>query len=408
MSATEVSGHISAMLWNAGQPVSTARDPGAQRLADHEDIRPQAGRSIVGVVLTGHVSRLFSPLTLRGTTFRNRVWVSPMCQYSSMDGRPSDWHLVHLGAFARGGAGLVFTEATAVTPEGRISPVDAGIWNDEQAGDYERITSFIRGQGAVPGIQLAHAGRKASTAPPWTGGGPVPLADGGWPTVAPSPIAFGDYAAPRELTVAEIGSVVRDWAAAATRAVAAGFEVAEVHAAHGYLLHQFLSPLSNHRADAYGGGLAGRGRLLFEVVDAVRAVWPAERPIFVRVSATDWAQGGLALDDMAAVSSLLAARGVDLVDVSSGGNSPAQKIAIGPGYQVPFARAIRAASGLPVAAVGLITEPAQAETILVDGSADAVLLARALLRDPSWPQFAARELGAETYWAPQYLRGRPR
>jgi 2,4-dienoyl-CoA reductase-like NADH-dependent reductase (Old Yellow Enzyme family) len=354
------------------------------------------------------VSRLFEPLTLRGTTFDNRAWIAPMCQYSSTEGRPGDWHLVHLGALARGGAGLVLTEATAVTPEGRISPQDAGIWTDQQAADYQRITAFIKGQGAVAGIQLAHAGRKASTAAPWTGGGPVAPADGGWHTVGPSATAFGDWPVPAELTVAEIAEIVRAFADAAVRADQAGFEVIEVHAAHGYLAHQFLSPLSNLRSDSYGGDLHGRSRFLFEVVDAIRAVWPEGRPLFVRISASDWVPGGLTVDDTAEVSRLLAARGVDLIDVSSGGNSPEQAITIGPGYQVPFARTIRERSGLPVGAVGLITEPVQAEQILLEGSADAVLIARAALREPSWPQRAAFELASEPRWAPQYERGRPR
>jgi 2,4-dienoyl-CoA reductase-like NADH-dependent reductase (Old Yellow Enzyme family) len=345
-------------------------------------------------------------MTLRATTFRNRIWISPMCQYSSVDGHPTDWHLVHLGGLARGGAGLVFTEATAVTPEGRISPQDAGIWSDAQAHDYERIVAFVRGQGAVPGIQLAHAGRKASVSPPWTGGGLVTTAEGGWQPVGPSPVAYGNLAVPKELTLAEIAAVVDAWARAARRAIDAGYEVVEVHAAHGYLLHEFLSPLSNHRADAYGGDLTGRSRLLIEVVDAVRAVWPDDRPMFVRVSATDWVDGGLAVDEVAEVAVQLREHGVDLVDVSSGGNSAQQKIEQSPGYQVPFARTIRERSGLPVGAVGLITEPAQAEAILADESADAVLLARAVLREPSWPQRAAYELGGDVYWAPQYLRAR--
>jgi 2,4-dienoyl-CoA reductase-like NADH-dependent reductase (Old Yellow Enzyme family) len=330
-----------------------------------------------------------------------------MCQYSSIEGHPTDWHLVHLGGLARGGAGLVIAEATAVTPDGRISPSDAGIWNDDQAADYQRINAFVRGQGAVPGIQLAHAGRKASTEVPWKGSGSVSIEAGGWPTVAPSPIPFGDYAVPKELTIAEIADLVSAWADAARRALAAGYEVVEVHAAHGYLLHEFLSPLSNHRVDAYGGDLEGRSRLLFEVVDAVRAVWPDDKPLLVRVSASDWFGGGLTTDEVASVAARLKDHAVDLIDVSSGGNSPQQQIALGPGYQVPFARRIRDASGLPVAAVGLISEPAHAEKILADGDADAVLLARALLREPSWPQRAAVELGAETYWAPQYLRARP-
>lgn len=354
------------------------------------------------------MSRLFSPLTLRGTTLRNRAWAAPMCQYSSVDGRPTDWHLVHLGALARGGAGLVLTEATAVTAGGRISPSDAGIWTDDQAEDYQRITGFARSQGAVPGIQLAHAGRKGSTAPPWVGGGPVPIEAGGWQTVGASPLGYADWPVPSELSQAELGKQVQAWAEAAVRADQAGFEVAELHAAHGYLLHQFLSPLTNQRTDAYGGDLAGRSRLLFEVVDAVRAVWPEDRPLFVRVSATDWVTDGLQLDEVIEVSRQLAGRGVDLIDVSSGGNSPDQKITVGPGYQVPFARAIRQGSGLPVGAVGLITEPEQAEQILAEDSADAVLLARALLREPSWPQRAAYHLGEEAYWAPQYQRGKLR
>jgi 2,4-dienoyl-CoA reductase-like NADH-dependent reductase (Old Yellow Enzyme family) len=347
-------------------------------------------------------------MSLRGTTFRNRIWVSPMCQYSSVDGHPTDWHLVHLGAFARGGAGLVFTEATAVTAEGRISPQDAGIWTDAQAHDYERIIAFIKDQGAVPGIQLAHAGRKASVSPPWTGSNVVGPADGGWQPVAPSPIAYADHPVPKELTVAEIEALVADWARAAERSRDAGFEVVEIHSAHGYLLHEFLSPLSNHRADGYGGDLAGRSRLLVEIVDAVREVWPEDRPVFVRVSATDWVDGGLTVEDVADVAATLKTHGVDLIDVSSGGISPRQRVEVGPGYQVPFARTIRERSGLPVGAVGLISEPAQAEAIVADGSADAVLLARALLREPSWPQRAAHELGGDVHWAPQYLRARLR
>jgi 2,4-dienoyl-CoA reductase-like NADH-dependent reductase (Old Yellow Enzyme family) len=352
------------------------------------------------------MSRLFTPLSLREVTFPNRAWVSPMCQYSSDQGRPTDWHLVHLGSLARGGAGLVFTEATAVAPEGRISPQDAGIWTDEQAADYARITAFIHSQGAMAGVQLAHAGRKASTYAPWRGHGSVPEADGGWPAVGPSAVAFGRYATPDELAVEDIPGLLQAWAAAAHRAVTAGFDVIEVHAAHGYLLHEFLSPLSNLRTDAYGGDLAGRSRLLLEVVDAVRAAIPGRVPLFVRLSATDWMPGGLTVEETAEVAELLAPRGVDLIDVSSGGNHPDQQIAIGPGYQVPFARAIRERSGLPVAAVGLITEPGQAEKILAEESADAVLLARALLREPTWPQRAAFELGDEIAWPPQYERAR--
>ncbi len=353
------------------------------------------------------MSLLFSPLTLRGTTIRNRVWVSPMCQYSSIDGRPSDWHLVHLGAFAQGGAGLVMSEATAVTAEGRISPQDAGIWNDEQAADYRRITDFVKSQGATPGIQLAHAGRKASTRRPWEGRGYVPVAEGGWQTVGASPVGYADWPAPRELTAGELADHPRVWADAAGRALAAGYEVVEIHAAHGYLLHQFLSPLSNRRTDAWGGDLAGRSRLLVEVVDAVREAWPAHLPLFVRISATDWVAGGLEPDETTEVARRLADHGVDLVDVSSGGNSPDQQVPVEPGYQVPFATHVRRGSGLPVAAVGLITEAQQAEKIVSDGDADAVFLARELLRDPHWPQRAAEALGADAFWPDQYLRARP-
>ncbi len=355
------------------------------------------------------MTRLFSHFTVRGVSIPNRVWVSPMCQYSSDNGLPTDWHLVHLGSLARGGAGLVLTEATAVTSDGRISPWDAGIWNDAQGEAYRRITDFIVSQGAVPGIQLSHAGRKGSTNRPWLGGGPVAPVDGGWQTTGASPIAWGDYPAPRELTESEIAGLVQAFADGARRAVAAGFAVIELHAAHGYLLHQFLSPLSNQRSDGYGGDLFGRARFLLETVDAVRSAIGDDVPLFVRVSATDWVPGGLTVAEVAQVASMLAARQVDLIDVSSGGLSPEQTIEVKPGYQVPFADEIKHASGLPVAAVGLITEPGQAEDILAAGHADAVLLARALLREPTWPQRAAFELGDDTVrWAPQYERGRRR
>jgi len=354
-----------------------------------------------------YVSALFTPLTLRGTTLRNRIWVSPMCQYSATDGRPDDWHLVHLGARAVGGAGLVLTEATAVSAEGRISPADTGIWTDEQAADWARIVRFVRSQGAVAGIQLAHAGRKASTAAPWLGGGPVDLDAGGWATVGPSPLAFGALPAPRELSVAGIRAVVADFAAAAVRARDAGFQVVELHAAHGYLLHQFLSPLANERSDAYGGDFAGRTRLTLEVAEAVRAVWPADQPVLVRISGTDWVQGGWAVDDSVELVRLLGERGVDLVDVSSGGLAPAARIPVGPGYQVGMAEQIRRGSGVPTGAVGMITEVKQAEDVIASGAADAVLLARALLRDPYWPLRAALELGAEPAWPDQYQRALP-
>ena len=359
-------------------------------------------------VLSLYVSLLLSPLTLRGTTFRNRIWVSPMCQYSATDGLPDDWHLVHLGARAVGGAGLVLTEATAVTPEGRISPQDTGIWNDEQAEAWARVAAFVKGQGAAVGMQLAHAGRKASTRRPWEGRGYVDPADGGWATVGATDVPYADWPAPRALTAEEIAGLVHDWVAAARRADEAGFDTVELHAAHGYLLHQFLSPLTNTRTDAYGGGFEGRTRLVLEVVDAVRAVWPDDKALLVRVSATDWVDGGWSLDDSVELSRLLGARGVDLVDVSSGGLVPEQRIEAGPGYQVPFAARIRAEAGVATGAVGQITEPVQAEKVLADGEADVVLLARELLRDPHWPLRAAAELGDDVDWPPQYERARPR
>jgi 2,4-dienoyl-CoA reductase-like NADH-dependent reductase (Old Yellow Enzyme family) len=299
-------------------------------------------------------------------------------------------------------------EATAVTPEGRISPWDAGIWNDAQAADYERIAAFVRGQGAVAGIQLAHAGRKGSARRPWDGRGWVPEGDGGYPTVAPSAVAFGAAPVPAELDEAGIAAVVSAFGAAARRSLAAGFDLVEIHAAHGYLLHEFLSPLSNLRTDGYGGDLTGRSRLLLEVVRAVRGVWPEDRPVLVRLSATDWVPGGWDVGETVEVARLLAAEGVDLVDVSSGGLSPDQQIDLGPGYQVPFAREVREGGGLPVAAVGLITGVAQAEAVLADGSADAVVMAREMLRNPHWPLLAAAELGADLdLWPPQYRRAIP-
>jgi 2,4-dienoyl-CoA reductase-like NADH-dependent reductase (Old Yellow Enzyme family) len=330
-----------------------------------------------------------------------------MCQYSSTEGLPADWHLVHLGSLAAGGAGLVMTEATAVTAEGRITPADAGIWTDAQADAYRRITDFVRGQGAQPGIQLGHAGRKASVARPWEGGEAIPAVHGGWPAVGPSAIAFGELPPPAELTVGDLAGLVEAFGAAAARADRAGFEVVQVHAAHGFLLHQFLSPLSNQREDGYGGDLAGRSRLLLEAVDAVRSAWPSDRPLLVRLSAGDWADGGLTVSDAVDVAVALTGHGVDLVDVSSGGLVPQQQIPIGPGYQVPLARAVREGSGLPTAAIGLITDPQQAEQVLAEGSADAVFLARSVLRNPHWPLMAAHELGVPAPWPPQYRRAAP-
>ncbi|WP_311836122.1 NADH:flavin oxidoreductase/NADH oxidase [Cellulomonas fimi] len=353
-------------------------------------------------------SALFEPLTLRGATFRNRIWLAPMCQYSAVDGVPDDWHLVHLGARATGGFGLVLTEASAVVPDGRISPQDAGMWSDEQATAWARIVDFVHARGARVGMQLAHAGRKGSVHRPWSPArGTVPADEGGWTAVGPSASAFPGYAAPAAMTADDVAAVPRAFAAAARRADAAGFDVVEVHAAHGYLLHQFLSPLSNDRADEYGGSLRNRARLTLHVVDAVRAVWPERKPLLVRLSATDWVDGGLTVDDVTQVAKELSVRGVDLVDVSTGGNVPAS-VPVGPGYQVPAAEAIRSGSGLPVGAVGLITTPQQAEAVLTDGAADVVLLGRAALRDPMWPLRAAHELGVppeRAPWPDQYLRG---
>jgi 2,4-dienoyl-CoA reductase-like NADH-dependent reductase (Old Yellow Enzyme family) len=352
------------------------------------------------------VSLLLSPLTLRGTTLRNRIAVSPMCQYSSVDGMPGDWHLVHLGARAVGGAGLVLTEAAAVSPEGRISPEDAGLWNDAQAEAWARVVAFVRAQGAAAGVQLAHAGRKASTYRPWhSRRGSVPLDDGGWESVGPSAVAFGRYAAPRELDEAGIAKVVADFVASTRRADDAGFDVVEIHGAHGYLLHSFCSPLSNQRTDSWGGSFSGRIRLPLAVADAVRAVWPDHKPLLYRVSAQDWVEGGWTLEETVELALLLAERGVDLVDCSSGGLAPEQDIDVHPGYQVPFARAVRDA-GVPSGAVGMLTDAQQCEQVLADGDADLVLLARELLRDPHWPLRAAHELDAEGPWPAQYERAR--
>lgn len=351
---------------------------------------------------------LFTPLRIRGTRLRNRIGVSPMCQYSSEDGFANDWHLVHLGSFARGGAGLVFTEATAVLPEGRISPHDLGIWKGDHVAFLRRITDFIHARGAVAGIQLAHAGRKASTRRPWEGRGALAPGEGGWEAVvAPSAVPFADdYPRPRALDEAGIDRVVGGFRAAAARALDAGFEVAEIHAAHGYLLHEFLSPLANHRTDEYGGAFANRVRIVLEVADAVREVWPDDRPLFVRISASDWTDGGWSLDDSVALARRLRDRGVDLVDCSSGGAVPNAKIESGPGYQVPFAERIRREAGMATAAVGLITQPEQADEIVRAGRADLVLLARELLRQPHWPLMAARALGDSVEWPPQYLRAK--
>lgn len=352
------------------------------------------------------MSDLFTPLTIRDVTLRNRIAVAPMCQYSSHDGIADDWHLVHLGSRAVGGAGLVITEATAVQPEGRISPQDLGIYKEEHVEALARITRFIREQGAVAGVQLAHAGRKASTARPWEGGGPVGRDQGGWvPIVGPSPLAFDEgYQTPEAMDAAGIASVVEAFSVAARRSLEAGFEVIELHAAHGYLLHQFLSPLSNQRDDAYGGSFENRTRLVREVVEAVRREWPERLPLLVRLSATDWVEGGWDIDQSVALARLLKPLGVDMIDCSSGGLVPHVRIPVGPGYQVAFAERIRREADIPTGAVGLITEPGHADGIVRDGQADLVLLARELLRDPYWPRRAARKLGREITPPAQYGR----
>ncbi|WMX48234.1 NADH:flavin oxidoreductase/NADH oxidase [Streptomyces roseicoloratus] len=354
---------------------------------------------------------LFEPLTLRSVTAPNRVWMPPMCQYSAEPtgpgaGAAGDWHLAHYASRATAGAGLILLEATAIAPEGRISPFDLGIWDDAQIPGLRRITDLLTAQGTVPGIQLGHAGRKAATAPPWQGGAPLAADEGGWQPVGPSPVAYDErHPVPAELTVARIHEVTEQFADAARRALAAGFKVVEVHGAHGYLIHQFLSPFSNRRTDAYGGSFENRARFALEVVDAVRAVWPEELPLFFRVSATDWLEEeGWTADETVRLAALLREHGVDLLDVSTGGNGGPARIPVAPGYQVPFAARIKEETGLAVAAVGLITESGQADKIVANGEADAVLLGRQLLRDASWPYRAARELGAEIAVPPQYAR----
>lgn len=364
------------------------------------------------------MSQLFEPLTLRETELPNRVMVSPMCQYSTPDGVATDWHLVHLGSRAVGGAGTVLTEATAVSPAGRISPSDLGIWTDEQADALGRVASFVRDQGSVPGVQLAHAGRKASTASPWEGGHPVDPDEGGWTAVGPSGTAYprdGEEQPTRKLSTAEVEDVIDDFVAAAERARDAGFLVAELHAAHGYLLHEFLSPVTNDRTDRYGGDFESRTRLLREVTAGVREVWPDDHPVFVRISATDWLDDrpSWTVDDSARLAPRLAEAGADLLDVSAGGISPAQSVpSTGPSYQLPYAETIRehvvdTGADLAVGTVGGITEPAQAEAVVANDRADAVLMAREFLRSPYWPLHAADALGAEgdaVEWPVQYRR----
>jgi 2,4-dienoyl-CoA reductase-like NADH-dependent reductase (Old Yellow Enzyme family) len=351
------------------------------------------------------MSQLFTPLTIRDISLSNRIVVSPMCQYSAHDGMSDDWHLVHLGTRAVGGAGLIFTEATAVAAEGRISPGDLGIWKDEHIEGLRRIVKFVRAQGSEIGIQLAHAGRKGSVHEPWNGG--KSLSRGGWQTVAPSAIPFDEgYAVPEELSLAGIRQVVGDFGAAARRAMLAGFKVLEIHAAHGYLINEFLSPLSNRRQDEYGGSFDNRIRLLMEIVSAVRTVWPAGFPLFVRISSTDWVEGGWSVDDSVRLAGILKSSGVDVMDCSSGGLVPYAKIPAGPGYQIGFAERIRS-TGILTGAVGIITDAAQAESVLVSGQADLVFMAREMLRDPYFPLHAADELEyREMLWPVQYERAR--
>jgi 2,4-dienoyl-CoA reductase-like NADH-dependent reductase (Old Yellow Enzyme family) len=352
--------------------------------------------------------QLFEPFTLRKVTFRNRIFVSPMCEYSSHDGFANDWHLVHLGSRAVGGAALVMTEANAVTADGRISPQDLGIWKDDHIEFLSRITRFTKQQGAVPGTQLAHAGRKASTNIPWKGGAPLATDQGGWtPILGPSAIPFADgYQTPQAMTIDQIRQTVQAFRDAAKRALAAGFEVIELHGAHGYLLHEFLSQISNQRTDQYGGSLENRMRILCEICAVIREVWPENLPLFVRISATDWTEGGWTVDDSVALARELKTVGVDLIDCSSGGNVAKARIPVGPGYQTAFAERVRREAGIPTGAVGMITSASQADTIIRTGQADAVFIAREFLRDPYLPLRAAKELGSAIDWPKQYERAK--
>ncbi|EPR75013.1 NADH:flavin oxidoreductase [Leifsonia rubra CMS 76R] len=349
-------------------------------------------------------SQLFQPITINGLTVPHRLWVAPMCMYSSVDGQPGDWHIAHYGSFAIGRAGLIMTEATAVSPEGRISPDDAGLWNDEHTKGWRRVVEVVHGMNSLIGMQLSHAGRKASTAPPTRGRGYVPPAEGGWVTVGPTDLPYEPFAAPVALDHDGIAKVIKNFRDAACRAVEAGFDLVEVHAAHGYLLGQFLSPTSNTRTDEYGKDNAGRTRLLREVVEAVREVIPTEMPLVVRLSATEWVVGGVTVDDTIEVIRGLV--GVDLISVSSGGNSPGQHIVPGPGYQQPLSRKIRAEVDIPVGVAGLITSPQQAEAAIVTGDTDIVFAARQFLREPNFALRAAAELGGELEWVWQYNRAK--
>jgi 2,4-dienoyl-CoA reductase-like NADH-dependent reductase (Old Yellow Enzyme family) len=353
------------------------------------------------------MSALFSPLSIRSITLKNRIVISPMCQYSAGEGFANDWHLVHLGSRAIGGASLIIQEATAVSPEGRISPGDLGIWKDEHIEKLKTINSFIIAHGAIPGIQLAHAGRKASHQRPWDGDKQIKQSEGGWVAVAPSAIPFREGTeVPESLNKAGIQKVIDDFKAGAKRALDAGYKVIEIHAAHGYLINEFYSPLSNHRTDEYGGSFENRIRLLLEITEAVRSVWPDDLPLFIRISSTDWAEGGWTDNDSVKLAEILKTKQVDLIDCSSGGLLPGLKIPLGPGYQVPFAEKLKKETGILTGAVGLITSPEQAEEILSKGEADLILIARESLRDPNFPLTAARELGVDVDWPVQYLRAK--
>jgi 2,4-dienoyl-CoA reductase-like NADH-dependent reductase (Old Yellow Enzyme family) len=354
------------------------------------------------------MAKLFSPLTIKSVTFKNRVVVSPMCEYSSVDGFANEWHLVHLGSRAVGGAGLIITEATAVSPEGRISPEDLGIWKNAHLDKLRSIVSFIHKHGSVAGIQLAHAGRKASFTAPWKGAEQLKPGNGGWQTVAPSALVFNEgHTVPEALTAEGIRQVIEDFKSAAQRALSAGFKLIEIHAAHGYLINQFLSPLSNQRTDDYGGSFENRIKLLLEIIEAIQSVWPAELPLFVRISATEWSPAGWDEQDSVRLATILKNKGVDLIDCSSGGNMPGVKIPVGPGYQVRFSALIKKETGILTGAVGMITTAEQAETILAKEEADLVVMAREMLRDPYFPLHAAEELGADIQWPDQYLRAKP-
>ena len=353
------------------------------------------------------MSILLSPLTIKDITLKNRIAISPMCQYSAIDGFANDWHLVHLGSRAVGGAGLIIQEATAVSAEGRISPGDAGLYKDDHIEKWKSIVNFIHAHGAIAGIQLAHAGRKASCAIPWEGGRQIKKEAGGWTAVAPSAISYhSDDDAPESLNNQGIQKVVADFKSAAIRALQAGYKIIEIHAAHGYLIHEFLSPLSNHRRDKYGGGFENRIKFLLEIVEAVQAVWPRHLPLFVRISATDWAEGGWNENEATQLAAILKNKGVDLIDCSSGGLVHHQKINLGPGYQVPFAEQIKRQTGILTGTVGLITSAQQAEDILLNGQADLILLARESLRNSNFPLYAAKYFGDEIDWPVQYLRAK--